>query len=334
MQRPYLGFLASLLALTACSAHNTAPGAPAAPSAKVDKTRPPACGNQLFGLKSSVWENLEVPVCWENPTANDEQSRDWVRAAVADTWERHSALRFSGWGQCQDGVPGIHIRIADTGPHTKGLGNQLDGKPNGMVLNFTFENWSPRSRKRLEYYIKAIAVHEFGHALGFAHEQNRDDAPDCGEERQGTDGDIKITPYDLHSVMNYCNPKYSGDGQLSDQDIAGLKAWYGAANRPESRYDGVWRGKLTYSDNGCVADPVSITVRGSAVRGVLKAADGQVIETAASLDENSQFNGLEFRVTYPDRQNFVDIIGLRGALSGGVLTSTDCGCGQYSFSRE
>jgi len=75
-------------------------------------------------------------------------------------------------------------------------------------------------------------------------------------------------------------------------------------------------------------------VRGSAVRGVLKAADGRVIETAASLDENSQFNGLEFRVTYPDRQNFVDIISLRGALTGGNLRSTDCGCGQYTFNRE
>ena len=73
MLRPSLVFLAALLSPLLALA------------ASVDKTRPPACGNELFGLKSSIWENLEIPVCWENPAANDERARGWVRAAVADT---------------------------------------------------------------------------------------------------------------------------------------------------------------------------------------------------------------------------------------------------------
>ena len=37
-----------------------------------------------------------------------------------------------------------------------------------------------------------------------------------------------LTPYDAHSVMNYCNEKYNNDGRLSRWDIAALHKVYGA----------------------------------------------------------------------------------------------------------
>ena len=51
-----------------------------------------------------------------------------MRSTVQDTWEQHSAIRFMGWGRCSPSSRGIYIGIADVIPHTKGLGNQLDGQ--------------------------------------------------------------------------------------------------------------------------------------------------------------------------------------------------------------
>ena len=183
--------------------------------------------SELTGLGSGIWKTNKIPVCWENPKAENNKERIWVRDAVKNTWEKHSLVRFINWNNCKSNSRGIRVKIEDSGPHVKKLGSHLDGMKNGMVLNFTFSNWSLSCKNDKEFCIKVIAVHEFGHALSFAHEQNRPDAPnECKKESQGTTGDILITPYDLKSVMNYCNPQWGGNGQLSQYDIQGLHVWY------------------------------------------------------------------------------------------------------------
>ena len=139
-------------------------------------------------------------------------------------------MRFVGWTACQPDAPGIRILVSDTGepPETLGVGKYLNKRPHGMTLNFTYKNWGRNCQSNPEFCIYAISVHEFGHALGFTHEQNRDDAPpECKKDQQGINGDYKVTQYDPNSIMNYCNPKWNGDGKLSALDILAVQKFYG-----------------------------------------------------------------------------------------------------------
>lgn len=199
----------------------------------------------LTVAKSTIWADPTIRVCWEQSDAVHATARQWVRDAIAETWEKESAVRFQGWDTCSSNSKGIRIQVADIRSHTNGLGSELDGVENGMVLNFTFLNSSPRCQNgggvpegydnagripagsELEYCTKAIAIHEFGHALGAAHEHNRADRFDCTDEVKGSIGDWNVTDYDTQSVMNYCNTGWNGGGGLSARDIEGITAIYG-----------------------------------------------------------------------------------------------------------
>jgi len=119
---------------------------------------------------------------------------------------------------------GIRILIKDGRPFTKGLGKNLAGVVDGMMLNFTYENFNTNCKSYRYDCIEVHAVHEFGHALGIDHEQSRPDAPTCTENDQTPSGDGLIGPYDPHSVMNYCDDN-DWDG-LSAGDIETVNFLY------------------------------------------------------------------------------------------------------------
>jgi hypothetical protein len=186
---------------------------------------------QALIRQGEPWPGGKVQVCWRADADDHDyfaNNARLVRDLVENGWGRAANIQFSGWGVCptftNDDDPPRTVQIhwseddGGKGPHAD-YGYFIDKRTFVRLRNI--EDYNDRTQ------FPGDVLHEFGHALGFGHEQNH---PQRGSQAAGVcDPAVTVTaealtPFDQYSVMGYCSTALN---TLSPLDIVGAQNEYG-----------------------------------------------------------------------------------------------------------
>jgi hypothetical protein len=126
-------------------------------------------GQPLYYSTSGLWRQRDVPVGWT--TTGQETEKGWVRDVLRGqrSWSQQGNINFVGWGACGPNATGI--RVTGGANNFSGLGQS--GGAVSVTLDFTAAPQTAYTRcvtnsLNREQCIKTTALHEFGHAIGYA----------------------------------------------------------------------------------------------------------------------------------------------------------------------
>lgn len=173
------------------------------------------------------------PVCWLDGF-NNSYRINLIKSAISREWEAHGNVRFTGWKPCEGyAFNFIRIRWSNAISHSS-VYNEFFGAIVNLNSKLSKDNCNINNKPiSVESCIEGIAVHEFGHILGFSHEQDRshkDILPSCKKQLKNSEinkppSSIFYSDWDFSSVLNYCNKSYL-NGRLSKADRIALKTLY------------------------------------------------------------------------------------------------------------
>jgi len=206
-----------------------------------------------------LWPGGTVPVCFDSSLTSKPNFDKFVlvlRTNVENTWGRVANVRFTGWGTCPAPWPaGTVVMYWQYGAFNASVGYDPAAP---TLFKLDFSSVIPTNNNSTPDRWAYLAVHEFGHLLGFEHEMDRADNPYLIDPTTGCKPDgggplsneYDITPYDQSSIMTYnvgggipgCGIAWDGRPHdkvqglaapydwfqnLSAWDVAGVQATYG-----------------------------------------------------------------------------------------------------------
>jgi hypothetical protein len=197
----------------------------------------------MEGPSTLTWTS-PITVCYHSAVAGRSDfaaQNEKVQQALRMSWSFVTNLRFAGFGTCPASVspPAIVIKGGGGNGGSSDTIGRLTSRATNITLPFDATDLSLHK-------MRTHIIHEFGHAIGWDHEQNRSENFDtngnpifCSDGAVYKPNAVKLTSFfDHDSIMSYCSVNngaastgnyHNSSGRISAGDIRGAQARYGVS---------------------------------------------------------------------------------------------------------